>query len=505
MRLFTVYEDRVTDENIIERLTGIIGSVIENVHKHNRYEKIGIVAYDFVFKVGQLQLPTIRKVADMVYLIEHELEFYIIDFNGDLTKFDFDARASKIGIYGTQEAVTPSLTIDQLTLSVETIVISHVCNLFFSEFINDDQVLSIDLIENRPVVPQLQAILPNIFRLNDVYNLNFTYVNNSYEVKSYGHGVTRQVFSELRSEIDKSLDQLDKLSETECYQLGLMIYLSIIYGKIKFNGVSVYFFYKLIQRYEIILHESPSDEYYLVVLLKYLKGDDYEKYYQLYNTYKKNPDELIALDTGLTTHIEFIKYVLDPRTVNPVFEHNLDKLIDGFIHFLERSSDYRLYQLMPMKFWINIMCQNGGNKLSIGFESDTVSNVTITEFRTMFETEFKLLTGSEAKIFIKNICGDCYGESNISNMTIKYNPKVNPIATNSILELTRTEYGAELEFESDDDTPTQIETITIDNYVAPSNPDDLIEYKISTCESSLTIFIGCYSRCDETDIHDVVC
>nr|AEX62709.1 hypothetical protein mv_R504 [Moumouvirus Monve] len=107
----------------------------------------------------------------------------------------------------------------------------------------DDNIISLDLNYQESIVDQLSSIIPNLYRLNFENVYQFEQVNDYGKVISYGDGVTRHVYNNLRQEIDDLLkNNLEKLDKKKAFKLGQLIYFANTDGGEFFNNIHPYFF-----------------------------------------------------------------------------------------------------------------------------------------------------------------------------------------------------------------------------------------------------------------------
>ena len=178
----------------------------------------------------------------------------------------------------------------KMEISDNDIISDHLFDIYNSEYEEDN--ISLDIIKSKPVLDQLQVIIPSIIReQNYVYSYNF--VNEKYQVIAYGNGVSREVESRLREEIQYSIDHIDKVKNP--YILGIMLYFSAYFHKSKFiiHPMFIYYLYKMNSKN--IIDDNNS----IIYLLERFKPAEYPIYYEKYLHYKNNPDELTKLDIQL--------------------------------------------------------------------------------------------------------------------------------------------------------------------------------------------------------------
>lgn len=327
-----------------------------------------------------------------------------------------------------------------------------------------------DVNPKKSFLEQFGNIIPYIYRLNDEMKFLFEQVDEQGEIISYGRGVTRQVYTILRKEIDLILkNKLENYNNEQAFNLGKLIYFCNNDGKEKFNCLHPIFFL-------LICNESDYP-----TLIKKFKESNHEIYLKQYWTFQENLTELINLEIGLLTIFDYMQFLL----ANDLTEKEINlykEIVKGFNYFLRRKNDYQFIKQLPILFLIKLLITNNQFDAYFTFKlKGDVSNQNKIEPSKTFMKCFQELSHEEKLIFLQNITGTQYYHGNI---VINFMYDLSPII------LQQNIYDEELEIEDNLENNENHETRTI-----IINLDDHIEnfskpmYQISTCHSELMINI----------------
>jgi hypothetical protein len=344
-------------------------------------------------------------------------------------------------------------------------------NEFDSKFNNPNEI-TIDIDPNKPVYDQSVGIIPNLYRTNNVLIFRFEQVDAYYNVTSYGDGVTRHVFRQLRKEIDNLLkDQIENLSEKDSFNLGKMIYFCAFNGNELFSQLNPYFFYLL----------SKESDYFN--LLTTFKGDNCKQYMELYIKYKSNPEELIKLDIGLNNHLEYMKFLFESSLSDKLIT-NYQNIVNGFLLNLKRNKLFGIIGKLPLIGLIHSLVVDEYFEAKLTFHKDDKKFISEKNFDIYTDTFQKILdefTTTEKIIFLQNITGSSY-----------YNGIVKIIFSYEQTEMntTQTIYDEDTIIDEDNENDVNPETLNvIINLNTLNKENNQPSYQISTCFSELTIYL----------------
>lgn len=341
-----------------------------------------------------------------------------------------------------------------------------------------DTKLLIDIDVKRSVVDQLINSIPSLYRLNNemIYcfeQINFrdqdgedpagTEKDTDEVVLSYGEGVTRQVFNDLRKELDKIMEnKFIGLSPHECYNLGKLLYFCNRDGHQTFESIHPYFFYLL---------SNKTDD---LTLLQKFKGSDYQLHHDQYIQFTNNPHLLENLDLGLLTPNDFIKYILN-SDLTPKEIILYENFFRGYLFFAKRHKLRKLIKNFPIKYHIETLVATNffDAELEYNIKSYSVSKNNFKMFCFIFRKLFDKLTKKEKSYFLQNVTGSCY-YNGVVKITLGYEEKE--------LITTQTVYNEDVigeDAESISDIIIGLDT--------SENESTTLSYSISTCNTELII------------------
>lgn len=341
--------------------------------------------------------------------------------------------------------------------------------------------LVIDVYQKRPVLDQLLPIIPYLYRLNRELEFKFHQINDKFRVMSYGDGVTRQVFTELRRELDelfetkfKSMPNLSS-DPVVAQNLGRVLYFCCQEGAERFNHIDPYFFY-------LLAPDSHDHE----ALIRNFHPDN-KLYLKLYRDYKTDPSQLQLLDMDLTTIDDYVEHMLSIN-IDPIHKQIYQQIYKGYTAFAERELTHTFTKHLPAYFHINRLLADGYFVAEFRYTStQTVTVVKMQEYARIFSTIFDEFTQEERATFLKNITGSEYYADTVDIVFAARAP------TDIVME----------QFEHDEDVilsdgeaeehlralvPTLIQILQ-EGIAAPTPPppDHPTTYDICTCYTRLTI------------------
>lgn len=343
---------------------------------------------------------------------------------------------------------------------------------------------NIDLYEKTPLVDQLITIIPRMYRLNCGDQFIFEYIDTADNAISYGDGVTRHVFNNLRKEIDEILRAKFADFKYSIIDLGKLFYFCNHDSGQLFQNLHPYFFY----------HFATENEYLL--LLKKFKSNDYPLLSQQYLEYCNNPQKLATLDIGLTTIHDYMKYLFT-SDLTPQEIAKYDDFIEGFNRYNQRNIYIQLIKNLPITYYFAMLIADEYFNAYIKFirKNDSVKKELYDLFCKKFEQEFNKMTPQKKLIFLQNVSGNQYY---VGPVLIRYGYR----EPNQIISVQQAEYNANVidPEESDLDIPS----IPIDsdddddeaNMIDPNFDNNKpLEYHISTCNIELNVYIPPTDEC----------
>ena len=318
--------------------------------------------------------------------------------------------------------------------------------------------LTIDIDVSRSVKEQLINIIPAIYRLNNDLDINFEQVNTDRTVKSYGDGVTRQIFSLLRKELDEILAAKFAGCMTnnkfELYDLGGLLYFCNRDGSERFFHLHPYFFYTM-KKYKIDVSMGPNDKIDVSMgpndkidvsmgpndkidvsmgpndkidvsmgpnnkhtdedadiryLLQVFKPTDYQSFYQQYLTYKEDPTKLTLVDPGMSTYQHYLQYIFSSDlSAEEVAAYN--EFVRGFYAFFARNDYIDFLQTLPIFYYTKLLVADEYFNADINVNLDEISSISNSEFikgKELFKELFFQLPQKQKAIFVQNITGSRY-------------------------------------------------------------------------------------------------
>lgn len=321
--------------------------------------------------------------------------------------------------------------------------------------------LVIDICVSRPIIEQLMQIIPNIYRLNNEMLYCFEQLDVGGEVVSYGTGVTRHVFNILRKELEEAFDKkLAGHDNNSAHNLGKLLYFCNREGNETFMNIDPYFFYLM----------SKESDY--LTLLKKFKGENYPMYHKQITLYKNNPEKLSELDLGISTHFEYIKFLMSSNLTKEqcvLYE----QLCKGFCYFARRNKLYKIIVNLPVDYYIKTIVAKKyfDAKLEFSLKDQTINPHLFKQFRIFFKKIFMGLSPEQKSIFMQNVTGSQYFGETI-NIVFAYDE--HKIITKPAIY-------------SEPITVQSIPNSITDLIYEITKPEPLVlEYEISTCEARIT-------------------
>jgi hypothetical protein len=330
-----------------------------------------------------------------------------------------------------------------------------------------DDKLPIDIQNGCSIIKQLIHIIPYIYRLNKEKEFEFHQTDINRNVISYGEGVTRQIFNNLRQEIDDILqNKFGSFDSTTVYDLGLLFYFCNREGLETFFNIHPYFFYLL----------AKKSDY--VMLLKKFKGDNFQLYFDQYKNYLANPDALRELELDISSANDYIKFLMS-SDLNPEQQLLYESFVRGFIHYASRNKYFNFFKTLPIIYYIDKLVANGYFNATLIFyvKDDSVDKKTFNTFCKTFKNIFNTLTKKEKALFTQNVTGSQYYNSTI-NIILAYNPKELP--DENVIPSTTIPADITINLHADPNAVIDADIDTIDKRLS---------YEISTCNTELTINI----------------
>lgn len=282
--------------------------------------------------------------------------------------------------------------------------------LLDNDKLNKDNSLYIDINLSLPLIPQLTILVPSIYRLNSNKFYVFENVINNIII-SYGVGVTRSVFNKLAIELDEVFDQLNSNSQSisnyNFAQIGKLLYFCAFEGNTKICKLPAYFFYRLVTSYRKI---TNSDIYRLFERFK----DTPKPLYQQYLNYVRNPNELIALDIGITNVDDYLTFLFT-ENLNKESVNAYDNIVMGYNYFFQRKKDFNIIKFLPLLFKLVKLVDD---KCIINFDfthkfNTYQGNKLIDKYIKEFNSVFQNQELAKKLQIIQNITGNRYYRSKI--------------------------------------------------------------------------------------------
>ncbi len=344
--------------------------------------------------------------------------------------------------------------------------------------------LTIDIDVSRSVKEQLINIIPAIYRLNNDLDINFEQVNADRTVKSYGDGVSRQIFSLLRKELDEILATkfagCMNNTKLELYDLGGLLYVCNRDGSERFFHLHPYFFYTILSLKKCKHTDEDADIRYL---LKVFKPTDYQSFYQQYLTYKEDPTKLALVDPDMSTYQHYAQYIFSSDlSAEEVAAYN--EFVRGFYTFLARNDYFDFLQTLPIFYYIKLLVADEYFNADLSVNLDEISSLSNSEFikgNELFKKLFFQLPQEQKAIFVQNITGSRYYCHEIGVWFAYRDPE----AGSTVIVRGVSD---EQEIEDGDDIEDQFDTLDIDDIMELEKNKNLM-YRISTCSASLYIFV----------------
>ncbi|AGD92481.1 hypothetical protein [Acanthamoeba polyphaga mimivirus] len=408
-------------QDIIEPIIQLISSKTTNTTKFVEQQYVTTIVLDISTNI---KIETNQNT----YILKHNNDYYHIDDN-----------------------------VHKISFNEDNIDYSTIDNFYVYK---DDTELTIDLNNQISTITQLISIIPNIYRLNYNNTYQFEQVDSIGNVISYGDGVTRHIYNNLRMEIDELLKNgLETFTLDQAFKLGQLIYFCNADGKQSFHELSGYFFY-------LISNKNNDDA---ELLIRKFKSADYELFIEQYTKYQNNPELLQELDID----IDYMEYILSSNLSSHVIE--LYKYIaKGFMYLLERNPNYKFIRLCHLPYLINRLISTDYFELALNF---TVKNNKIDidlyhNFKNIFLEVFGKLTVPQVSIFSQNLTGSQYYFGKINVVFGYKRPRV----------IHQVVYQDDIIDESINNSEEPIEEtrLEIQNISKP-------EYLISTCNTEIII------------------
>lgn len=367
------------------------------------------------------------------------------------------------------------------------------------------ELFVIDIYNDVPIIEQLIAIVPQIYRLNRELGFHFNYIDQDHKVISYGDGVTRQVFTHLRNELDELFrTNFQKIRNLRIYgkninyqTLGKLLYFCCNEGGERFFHIDPYFMFLF-----------SSEDSHNLYLINYYKGHMAKKFVQQYLEYSAEIESLRKLDIGLDTIEEFTEYILSPNLDDSMKEiyHEIHK---GFIFFASREEHYNLSLIFPMQFHFDRLIENGLFNANIEYVSfdRSANDIQLSKAIEAFSQAFDRLSAREKALFLKNVTGSEYYTDTV---TIGFKKLQNPFSLPETSCFQRVVHDSDTiiadseaneqdltveQINDSENTAERIDTMDSDSESEMDDMDDIdnmannLMYNISTCYAKLSINI----------------
>lgn len=275
--------------------------------------------------------------------------------------------------------------------------------LYFHElnlnFFKQDVQMVIDIDDKRPIIDQLLNTIPYLYRLNKEMIIEFNKINSKGGVISYGEGVTRHIFDELRTALDDILEKkFIQMDDHTIYNLGKLLYFCSYEtnNTEKFCNLHSYFFFLL----------SEKSDY--VTLLQKFKGNNFDFFYDQYKNLKKNPIILKNIDMDFETLEEYKKYIFS-CDLTCEQKKSYENFVKGFKYFLKRNIYYNAIKKLPILYLIEaLISKNSFIPNFKFFNIDDLDSEQFKSFITIFKNVFDELSVEKKSQFIKNVTGSKY-------------------------------------------------------------------------------------------------
>ena len=402
----------------------------------------------------------------MTIVLPPNINFKII--NGNFSQLIIHDNRYYIITLSTKLPIIQGAPIPGTTCEFHEIILTN--DVIYFDKINEyypekmDTRLMIDMDIKKPVVEQLINIIPAVYRLNNEMIYGFEQINsqNNDEIVSYGEGVTRHIFNNLRKELDCIMEnKFSGYDPLSCYKLGKLLYFCNRDGQQTFECIHPYFFFSL---------SKESDH---VTLIKKFRGSDYQLYYDQYVQYSHNLAKLEELYLGLRTIGDFMRYLLS-SDLAPKEIILYDEFIKGYNFFGDRNKLSKLIKKFPIKYHIEklIATYFFDAELEYSVKTHSVSREHFKTFCITFRKLFGDLTKKEKCMFLQNVTGSCY-YNGIIKVILAYEEK--EIITKQLV------YNANI---IDEEEPESINNVIIG---LDENEPTNVTYSVSTCSTELII------------------
>lgn len=343
-----------------------------------------------------------------------------------------------------------------------------VCYDSISELYSEkmDTCLFIDIDNSRVIVPQLLNIIPYIYRLNNDFDYQFQYIDSNSNVISYGEGVTRDVFNILRMEIDQILNEnFCSYSEIDVFNLGKLMYFCNRDGFEKFFNIHPYFFFLL------------SRDIDHVTLIKKMKWNDFNLFYDQYKKYVENPSKIKELGLNLESINDYVKYLMIGN-LTETEQRLYEKMVDGFMYFTSRNKYYNFFKDLSIVYYINqlIGTEYFNATLDFSVKNESIDRKIFSNFKKTFCQLFNELSKYEKSIFCQNVTGSQY-HTEIIHIVLAYEKK----------ELIVKQAIYDEDTIVDEDNNEIIEPVMNNIIINLDTNNNNLDYQISTCDTELMI------------------
>ena len=358
------------------------------------------------------------------------------------------------------------MTFDKLKIRCDKIDFD---SIFTIEETKTGDDLVIDVYKDKPVIDQLLPIVCNIYRFNRSMSFGFHQVDSMHRIISFGDGVSRQVFCQLKRELDEALKiDFDGIidSDDKAFDMGRLIYFCCQEGYGRFKYIHPYLFY-------LFASERDYED-----LIKLTKGKDAKSLINLYRSYKDNPQSLIDLDLGLKDANDYIKYLFTEGTSDKII-NMYEKIYEGFDYFASREQLYSFSKYLSFYRRVHQLINDGVFNAEIEFKPKDiqVNKMTFCIFKEMFMGIFYKLSNEQILIFNENITG----AENFGGIITVVVACPTPYIT-----ISNDDIYSDSDSEQEDLSNNLSENIS-DNQEPLSSQQP--SYQISTCDAELTISI----------------
>lgn len=281
-------------------------------------------------------------------------------------------------------------------------LVIHPMKINFDEIISPiekNALFVIDIVDNISIVSQIRKSISLFYRSNMTLKYGFNILNDNKEIRSYGRGTTREIFSRLNKELCLLLkNNFKEIEMHKMFELGNLFYFCNVESLCKFKNLHPYFYYLL---------SKESDH---LLLLKYFKNDEYKRYKDLYMQYSLNPEKIdeLCMD-DIKTLDDYVKYLI-ANDLTDIEKEKYKKLYEGFIYFHSRVSFHGIVMKLPISYFIKILTLDETSyELNIKFPVREDTNYNLhCHFSNIITSKIALWNKKQIKNFRRNITGSNY-------------------------------------------------------------------------------------------------